>query len=134
MFEKKRFNRIASNIKSIKIQGATNVAKAALKAYYLQPTKPAKNKLLKLRPTEPMLSHVLELADKLPKKQILDHFKKAQKEINKNVFMLIRNNSVIFTHCHSTNVIKSLIYSKKHGKNFFILIKTHDTFLGLYKA
>jgi translation initiation factor 2B subunit (eIF-2B alpha/beta/delta family) len=118
MFNKKRFNRIARDIKSVKIQGATNVAKAALRAYSLKPTKSAKNKLLKLRPTEPMLAHVLELADKLPKKQILKHFKDAQTKINRQVFMLIKNGSVIFTHCHSTNVIKALIYAKKHGKKF----------------
>ena len=31
---------------------------------------------------------------------------------------LIRNKDVIFTHCHSTNVINALIYAKKKGKKF----------------
>ena len=35
MFNKIRFNSICRKIKEIKIQGATNVAKAALKAYFL---------------------------------------------------------------------------------------------------
>ena len=51
MDNKKRFNKIAADIKSIKIQGATNIAKAALKAYSLVPTKTSKKKLLSLRPT-----------------------------------------------------------------------------------
>lgn len=118
MFNRLRFNRIARRIKQIKIQGATNVAKAALKAYYLIPTKESKKILLSLRPTEPMLSHVLAFADKKPKEEILKHFGSAQDKMNKLVFRLIKNNYRIFTHCHSTNVVKALIYAKNHGKNF----------------
>ena len=66
--DKKRFNKICKDIKDIKIQGATNVAKAALRAYFIDPSLSTKKKLLKLRPTEPMLSHVLELADKVNEK------------------------------------------------------------------
>ncbi len=112
------FDKICRDIKSVKIQGATNIAKAALKAYYLSPTQAAKKKLISLRPTEPMLTHVLELADKLPQNKILAHFLESQNKINSLVFKLIKNNSVIFTHCHSTNVVKALIYAKKHGKHF----------------
>jgi ribose 1,5-bisphosphate isomerase len=118
MFNKFRFNRIAKRIKDLKIQGATNVAKAALKAYSLYPNNVAKRVLMHLRPTEPMLFHVLDLADKMPKEKILDHFEEAQNKINKNIFKIIKNNSVIFTHCHSTNVVKALIYARKNGKNF----------------
>ena len=118
MFKKARFNRICKRIKEIKIQGATNVAKSALKAYYLFPSKSTKAKLLKLRPTEPMLSHVLQLAEKQPKSKILSHFPEAQIKINKQVYRLIKNSDVIFTHCHSTNVVKALMYSKKKSKKF----------------
>ncbi len=38
------FDKILKNIKEIKIQGARNIARAALKAYYLIPTKTSKNK------------------------------------------------------------------------------------------
>jgi ribose 1,5-bisphosphate isomerase len=123
MFKRLRFNRIARNIKEVKIQGATNVAKEALKAYYLYPNKITKRVLLNLRPTEPMLSHVLELADKVPKEKILEHFSDSQDKINKIVFKLIKNDSRIFTHCHSTNVVRALIYAKKHGKHF----EVHNT-------
>jgi len=118
MLKRFRFNRTCRRIREIKIQGATNVAKAALEAYYLYPNKITKRILLNLRPTEPMLSHVLELADKKPKSEILSHFTESQDKINKTAFKIIKNNSRIFTHCHSTNVVKSLIYAKKHGKHF----------------
>ncbi len=117
--KRRKFNQIVKNIKDIRIQGATNIAKKALYAYLLVPTKQSKRKLLNSRPTEPMMENVLELAEKgIPKNQILAHFKEAQDKINKKIFKLIRKNDVIFTHCHSTNVINALIYTKKKGKKF----------------
>jgi translation initiation factor 2B subunit (eIF-2B alpha/beta/delta family) len=114
-----RFKKIVREIKNIKIQGATNIAKKALHAYLLIPTKQSKNKLLNSRPTEPMMENVLDLAGKgIPKNQILAHFKEAQDKINKKVFRLIKKGDVIFTHCHSTNVVNALIYAKKKGKKF----------------
>ncbi len=120
MFNQLRFNSICKKIRDINIQGATNVAKAALKAYFLVPTKQSKKILLSLRSTEPMLSHVLYLAGKKSEEQILSHFEYSQNKINRLVFRLLKNNSKIFTHCHSTNVVKALIYAKKHGKHFEI--------------
>jgi len=117
--KKSEFNRIINDIKSIKIQGARNVAKAALKAYTLSPSKSSKNKLLNSRPTEPMMHHVLDLAEKKTLyNKIIEHFDEAQENINKFVFKLIKNKERIFTHCHSTNVVNSLIYSKKNNKKF----------------
>ena len=122
MDKKRKFNEILRNIKSVKIQGARNIAKAALKAYFLVPSKNSKKLLLASRPTEPMMENVLHMADDYPKKQILDHFDSAQKEIDKNVLKLIKKNSVIFTHCHSTNVLNSLIYAHKKGKKFEVYV------------
>lgn len=119
MNKRGRFNKIARDIKSVKIQGARNIAKNALLAYELFPTKKSKQELLSLRPTEPMMENVLDLAEKNHDyKKILEHFDDAQNEINKAVLKLIKNNNIIFTHCHSTNVINALIYSKKKGKKF----------------
>ena len=68
--EEREILKIISDIKSIKVQGATNVAKAALKAYGLFSNKKSKKKLLSLRPTEPMLENVLDLAEKgIPEKR-----------------------------------------------------------------
>lgn len=117
--KRKKFNKICKDIKKVKIQGASNVAKKALEAYYLFPTKKSGKKLLKLRPTEPMLENVLKKAIKGEnKKEILVHFQKAQEKINSFVYKKIKNNSVIFTHCHSTNVINALIEAKEKGKKF----------------
>jgi len=64
------------------------------------------------------LENVLELAEDKKEKEILEHFKKAQNQINKYILKIIENHQIIFTHCHSSNVIKSLIYAKKKGKRF----------------
>lgn len=117
---KRKFNEIAKDIKEVKIQGARNIARAALKAYHLFPTKRSKKKLLRLRPTEPMLENVLDLADKKTYKEILKHFDDAQEAINKQILKIIKNKDVIFTHCHSTNVVNALIYTKKKGKKFHV--------------
>lgn len=118
MNNRKKFDRILADIKSVKIQGARNIAKSAIYAYSLFPTPQSKKVLLSLRPTEPMLVNVLNKMDRQPREQILMHFDEAQNKINEFVFKLIKNNDRIFTHCHSTNVINSLIYSKKHRKKF----------------
>jgi ribose 1,5-bisphosphate isomerase len=137
----KSFEAICKAIKEVKIQGARNIAKAALLAYSSNPTKSAKSRLMGLRPTEPMLINVLNLADKIPKKEILEHFDKAQDKINRYAMKIIRNNSIILTHCHSTNAVNALIYAKKHGKTFSVyntetrpLFQGHKTAKELSKA
>jgi len=120
-FKRRReFNRIAKDIKEIKIQGARNIAKKALYAYSLIPTKRSKKKLISLRPTEPMLINVLNKAQTQAIKKIMQHFDSAQEKINKNVSKLIKYKNVIFTHCHSTNVVNALIHAKKNKKKFEI--------------
>ena len=117
--KRRKFNEIIRDIKDIKIQGARNVAKEAVKAYFLIPSKKAKRMLLASRPTEPMMKNVLDLAESgVFKEKILRHFDDAQDKINRAVIKLIKINDVIFTHCHSTNVVNALIYAKKKGKRF----------------
>jgi translation initiation factor 2B subunit (eIF-2B alpha/beta/delta family) len=118
MDKQKRFNQIARDIKQIKIQGARNIAKKALYAYSLIPTEKSKKKLFSLRPTEPMLVNVLNKMKNQDYNKILKHFDFAQEKINKNVLKIIKTKDLIFTHCHSTNVVNALIYSKEKGKNF----------------
>ncbi len=119
MLKKLKLNKIYKDIKSVKIQGATNVARAALKAYSLSPKKSTIKKLKSLRPTEPMLQNVLKKLSKgVPKKEILKHFSESQEKINSHVFKLIKSKDIVYTHCHSTNVSKSLINAKQKGKNF----------------
>ena len=118
MNKEKRFAQILKHIKEIKIQGARSIAKAALYAYSLMKTREARKQLIAARPTEPMLSNVLHRIENQPYKKILQHFDDAQQKINKFAFKIIKNNSTIFTHCHSTNVVNALIYAKRHGKRF----------------
>jgi len=118
MNSKKRFDKIIADIKSVKIQGARNVARAGLSAYNLTSTHSAKNKILSARPTEPMLFHAINYFEKFGYKKTLEHFDDAQEKINKSVLKLIKFQDKIFTHCHSTSVVNALIYSKKKGKNF----------------
>lgn len=131
MKKKERFKQICKDIKTIKIQGARNIAKAALYAYSLQQTERAKKKLLSLRPTEPMLVNVLNRLEKEPYKKILRHFDDAQEKINFFILKLIKPDSVIFTHCHSTNVVQALVYAKKKGRKFQVyLTETRPLFQG----
>ena len=116
--KKKRFYKIVSDIKNVKIQGASSIAKAALAAYHLFPSRKTRKILLDSRPTEPMMDRVLQMAEKYPYGKIIKHFSYAQEKINRFVFGLIKNDRVIFTHCHSTNVSRALIYSHKKGKRF----------------
>ena len=118
MNKKKRFNQILKDIKEVKIQGATDIAKSALQAYFIIPTKSSKKKLVSLRSTEPLLVNVLN--KKQSYKEVLKHFSYTLEKINKSVLKLIKNNNVIFTHCHSTSVSNALIYSKKKKKKFEI--------------
>lgn len=119
MSNSQQLNKIYQDIRGIKIQGATNIAKAAFKAYQLSPNNSTVKKLKSLRSTEPFLQNVLGKLEKGENpKQILTHFIQAQDRINKYAIKLIKNNDVIYTHCHSTNVVKALIYAKKRGKHF----------------
>jgi translation initiation factor 2B subunit (eIF-2B alpha/beta/delta family) len=111
-----QFNQISKNIKSIKIQGARNIAIAGFQAYKLSPTNSSKQKLLKLRATEPMLENILKIADELTEKQLINKLKQNQEIINKQTIKLIKQNSVVFTHCHSSTVIQALINAKKKKK------------------
>jgi translation initiation factor 2B subunit (eIF-2B alpha/beta/delta family) len=66
-----------------------------------------------------MMENVLEMAEKgKPLKEIRAHFEEAQDKINKKVFKLVKDGDVIFTHCHSSNVINALIDAHDNGKEF----------------
>lgn len=118
MNKKKRFNQISKDIKSIKIQGAKNIALAGFKAYKIFPSKQAKKKIISLRPTEPFLINILNKADKINYNELKIKLKQNQDIINKQVYKLIKNKDVIFTHCHSSTVVQALIYAKSKGKFF----------------
>jgi ribose 1,5-bisphosphate isomerase len=116
----KRLNKIYSDIKLLKIQGATNIAKAGAIAYSLKPTKKTKLKLMSLRKTEPALFNTLKFMEKESKEKVFEHFEKSQEKINKIIFKIIKKGDLIYTHCHSSTISKALIFAKKNKKDFEI--------------
>jgi translation initiation factor 2B subunit (eIF-2B alpha/beta/delta family) len=115
---KKRFDKIVSDIREVRLQGAQSIAKKALFAYSLKPTKRSKKKLLSIRPTEPLLQNVFKNLKEDNYSEIYSSFKEAQDKINKFVSGIIKNKEIIFTHCHSSTVVQALIFSHKKGKKF----------------
>ena len=112
------FNKICKDIKSLKIQSATTLARKAFYAYKLIPTQDSKKNLLELRPTEPMLYNLLNKYKDYSYEDVSKMLEESQEKINQEIFKLIKDGDIIFTHCHATSVITALIYSKRKGKHF----------------
>lgn len=121
----KQFDKIISDIKSVKIQGANNVAREGVKAFLLFPDKKHAKKIVSARPTEPMLQnfiHIL-LRSENPKKTakyLLKYMDSSQKKINSIGLNLIKNNMNIFSHCHSSSVVEMIKYAKRKGRKFTV--------------
>lgn len=126
MKEDIHFENILRDIRSVKIQGAENVAKAGIKAFLLKPNKAAAKKILRTRPTEPLLQNSLKMLLKsenvnLAAKKILMKIEKSHDIISKKGAALVKNGMNIYTHCHSSSVIDILKYAKnKKGKKFVV--------------
>ena len=122
VYNNMNFNQICKAIKEVKIQGAENVAKAAIKAYYLKPTKESIKKLISLRPTEPCLRNSLKFVqlDKNNISRALLHFEESDYLISEYASKLIENNNIVYTHCHSSTVNKVFKRAKDKGKRFLV--------------
>ena len=123
------FNKIISDIKSIKVQGAENVCKAGIKAYLLQPSKTSKKQILSTRPTEPLLQNALTIIQKSksPKrtaKKFLSQLENSHNKIIKIGATLVKNNMNIYSHCHSSTVMDILKYAHKNQKKNFVVYTT----------
>ena len=124
-----RFDKILADIKSIKVQGAENVAKAGIEAFLLEPNKKSVKKILETRPTEPLLQNAIKILNKSqsPAKtaeKFLSNLKKSHKTIEKKGAQLIKNDMNIYSHCHSSTVIDILKYAKKKQKKNFVVYTT----------
>lgn len=109
------FDKICSDIKSLKIQGAENIAKAGVKALLIMNDKKSISKLLNLRPTEPLLRNAINFARSNPNKLVpaaLRHFHSALNKISMIGSKVVKPNSVIYTHCHSSTVVAVIKKSK----------------------
>lgn len=140
----------AGRIRSIKIQGAENIAIAAAralgsfasklstknKAAAIQQLRAAVALLESTRPTEPCMRNALRfIVSGLEKKKtaeeikkeakrksliVLGHFRKSEKKVAELGAKLVKNKYVVFTHCRSSTVIGILLAAKKKGRKFSV--------------
>lgn len=114
-----QFEKICRDIKSLKIQGAQNVAKAGVSAFEIKHDKFSIKKLLSLRPTEPTLRNAINFCFKDPKKNpalALKHLEEAPKTVAKYCARKIHEGDVVYTHCHSSAVVASIKEAYKTKK------------------
>ncbi len=127
------FNKIIKEIKSLKIQGAENVARAGIKALKLKHDTNSINKIISARPTEPCLRNAIRFALMDIKKNAdlaLKHFDEAERKIAAIGSRKIRNNDIIFTHCHSSTVISILKEAAKTRKFNVYATETRPLYQG----
>ncbi|MDO8642929.1 MAG: translation initiation factor eIF-2B subunit [Candidatus Woesearchaeota archaeon] len=131
-----RFKKILTDIKSLKIQGATNVAKAAVDGLSLvaamSTEKNLKKNLVqaallltKTRPTEPALRNILRyLLTHTKNKKTFSHarqwaqryFSSAEQKTIAHGLKKIKTSATLYTHCHSSTVTHLFIAAHKKGK------------------
>ncbi|MBS3095346.1 hypothetical protein J4231_01580 [Candidatus Woesearchaeota archaeon] len=131
------FEKICKNIKELKIQGAENVARHGIKAFMMRHDRNSAKRLLSLRATEPLLKNAIKFSRKDPRglgKVALRHFDEAQLKIAKIGSGLIRNNSVVYTHCHSSSVVDVLKEAKKTKKFIVCNTETRPRYQGRMTA
>jgi len=147
-----KFNKIVEDIKSLKIQSASNITKNAVlalqdysfhietitKTKFLDELEKARLILFKTRPTEPYMRNALNFIlhnlnaaslDKLKQKLnfrinlALSHIENSEDIISEIGARKIKNNYKVFTHCHSTSVMEILKRAKNQKKKF----EVHNT-------
>ncbi len=157
----------AKKIRSLKVQGARNIAITAIRAIealaketqaknkreFLEQLSEAKEILFASRETEPLMRNavrwVINQVEKSEYENIRDLVKaissasqqflrklKDSKEKIANIgAKRIRDNSVIFTHCHSSTVTHLLRKAKQEGKSFEVICtETRPVFQGRITA
>ena len=140
-------DKACKDIRSMKIQGAINVAKKGAQALFdhseemkfievnkkINLLRKAAEKLIDTRPTEPALrnalayyfSNINKTSNKtlhnhlhLKYNDIMNHFKEAESRIVKFGAKKIKDGMIVYTHCHSSTVCNILIRAKEEGRNF----------------
>lgn len=108
------FKEVCRDIKSLRIQGAKNVAIAGIKALSMKGFD--LKRILSLRSTEPALRNGIKYAQKYGQEKALNYFKETQDKINSYGYKKVKND--VFTHCHSSSVVNLFVYAKKKGQKF----------------
>lgn len=128
------YSETISKIKSLEIQGAENIAIAAVKAFAekLKETQDIEKlktyicELESLRETEPALKNTLHYCllnfknDKNVAETVINYFKSAKALIAEIGAKKIHDGMVVFTHCHASTVTKILIKAWQDGKRFTV--------------
>ncbi|OGF99289.1 hypothetical protein A2Y99_00035 [Candidatus Gottesmanbacteria bacterium RBG_13_37_7] len=135
---------LEKDIRSLKIQGATNIALTVIKAIVQKSEIPDQQennyeqilscarRLAYVRPNEPLSQNIIkyvfdrkEQTASYYKRRALDYQMLMQQAIQKIINLglnLIRNGAVYLTHCHSSTVINVFYEARKSGKQFSVLI------------
>ena len=130
--------KILADISSLTIQGAINIARAGLSALYQQsntvsPEEVAAfaKRLVAARSTEPALRNMvrayLSNYQDLSKEsraaryqKLSDYFEKAEAQIIEYGAALLPDHARIYTHCHSSTVVKIILRASKQGKHLTV--------------
>ena len=154
------FEKGVEKIRSVKVQGATNIAVFGLKLFvsqaerirtnnpkiFLNKLNKIKTVLVNARANEPMLRNVLELFYKsistkvsvkdskhnlvLSQSVFLEQLKNDFEKIGVNGAKLIKKGDVVFTHCHSSSVMRVLKTASKKTSFSVICTETRPLFQG----
>lgn len=126
---------IFQDIKTLKIQGATNIAIESLK--YLknfsrkegfgEKFEKEVEKLLRVRPTAVILYNVIRELKKGNKSEsrideLLKELRESKEKIASYGAPLIKNNFQVHTHCHSSRVIAIMREAASQGKKFSVIV------------
>ncbi len=150
-----RLEQLVEQIKSVQIQGATNIALRSLDMVIgladaidsSQQLEVISRRLALARNNEPLTRNLLSLLVEnqrigfdraVLKKQAQEYkalIKNNKKLIADNLANLIRDGKVYLSHCHSTSLTAGLIAAKKQGKKFKIIqTETRPLFQGRITA
>ncbi|MBR9680283.1 MAG: hypothetical protein GOU98_00475 [Candidatus Altiarchaeota archaeon] len=127
---------VAERIKSLEVQGATNVAMESLKAVKeyskknnIKKIRSGIDLLISTRPTEPLMINMLNLLKEIEDptevgikaQDFIDTIHNGMEKIVEIGSRLIKDGMVVQTICHSMTVIRILERAKKEGKNITVV-------------
>ncbi len=130
-----RFDKLIADIVALRIQGAEDVAREAIKgmARFAEERpraslRKAADRLIATRPTEPMMrnaaAYFLANAERQGASRVRDHllaqFDAADRLIAAYAAGLVKENACYATHCHSSTVMAAFLEAKRLGKRFTV--------------
>jgi ribose 1,5-bisphosphate isomerase len=119
-------DKIESDIKSLKIQGATNVALAVLEALEQAPDKEVGTRLAYARPTEPLAQNAIRYIfsgedTKARIQQYKSFISEAKTAITRFGSTIMQKGATYLTHCHASTVTNVFLNAHREGKNVGVI-------------